>query len=81
MLVPLMGATVGELNAPDRVEDAGAEVVLSCDEDRDINVLVVDVVDATVSPLDAAGTHVLQVEIAELVVNGQAEVVEASSRQ
>jgi len=82
MLVPLMGATVGELNTLDRVEDAGAGVVLDChediwevDEERDIDVLVVDVVDAAVSPLDVVVTHVLQVAIVESVNNGQAKDV------
>jgi hypothetical protein len=70
LLVPLKRATVGELNTFDRVEDASTGV-LGCDkdirevdEDRDVDVLVVSVVDATVPPLGPVGIHVLQVSIA-----------------
>jgi hypothetical protein len=71
LLVPLKRDTVGELNTFDRVEDASTGVVLGCDkdirevdEDRDVDVLVVSVVDATVPPLGPVGIHVLQVSIA-----------------
>jgi hypothetical protein len=77
-----MRATVGELNTLAGVEDAGAGVVLGCDEDirkvdedRDIDVLVVSVVGATVPPPDV--THVLQVAIAGSVDDGQAKVAES----
>jgi hypothetical protein len=83
-----MGATAGVLNTVDRVEYADAEAVPGSNEDienRDVCVIAVDAVDAvdavnaTVSLLDA-GTHVLQVEIAESADDGQAEIV-ALSRQ